>query len=112
MNGFFVFKFKTKIKNNYFCYIFDFLSPDNASISFCEKNYIDYFLFNAETLSLNENNLDLKPLKYYLPVFKYSEYFSKFQRMVDIQKLKFNQNEKQLDEKLKETKNFLKKKEL
>ena len=110
VNGFFVFKFKTKIKNNYFCYIFDFLSPDNASISFCEKNYIDYFLFNAETLSLNENNLDLKPLKYYLPVFKYSEYFSKFQRMVDIQKLKFNQNEKQLDEKLKETKNFLKKK--
>ena len=109
INGFFSKKLEIQINNNYFCYVFDYNNPDNATINYCKQNGIDHLLFDMENLCLKEN-LSLKPLYYYLPTCKYSEETPKLERMVTIPKLTFSDINDQTEENLKTAKQFLQKK--
>ena len=110
LDGFFKVKLNIDINNNYFCYIFDYNAPDTYLIQYCKINNIDYLLFDAKNLRLN-GDLVLKPLKYHLPVFKYVEGLSNFDRMINIEKIKFSECVKDdLINRVKETKDFLAKK--
>ena len=106
INGLLLTKLNIVIKNNYFFYIFDNRKPDYATINYCERNNINYLLFDISNLRLI-GDLKGKPLYYYLPYFKYSEEFNKAERMIEITKLQFlDANEKNL----KNTLTFLNKK--
>ena len=107
LNGFFSLKLGIKFENNYFCYIFNYNDPDNATIEYCKKNKLDYFLFDCKNLILY-GDLVLKPLEYYLPALKYSEELSNNNRMINIEKIRFQETVFNND--LIETKKFLKKK--
>ena len=107
LNGFFSLKLGIKFENNYFCYIFNYNDPDNATIEYCQNNRLDYFLFDCKNLILH-GDLVLKPLKYYLPALKYSEELSNINRMINIEKIRFQETVFNND--LIETKKFLKRK--
>ena len=109
LNGFFYSKLGIKFANNYFCYIFNYNDPDNATIDYCEKNNLDYFNFDFQNLILY-GDLILKPVKYYLPAIKYSDEFSNINRMINIEKIRFSECKTDFDNNLKETKLFLSKK--
>ena len=108
LNGFFNSKIKIKFKNNYFCYIFSFNDPDYTTIEYCKRNNLDYFLFDFQKLILH-GKLVLKPLKYYLPAFKYIYQFN-IERMINIEKVQFSECKNKLDDEVRETKAFLNKK--
>ena len=109
LNGFFYSKLSIKFINNYFCYIFNYNEPNTEAIDYCKKNKIDYFCFDFQKLILY-GDLILKPLKYFMPAFKYSEEFCLINRMINIEKISFSQCKTDLDNNLKETKLFLNKK--
>ena len=108
LDGLFMLNLEINIMNNYFCYIFDYNSPDNTSIQYCKKNGIDYFLFDSKKLQLY-GNLVLEPLKYHLSVFKYSEELNN-SNTINIEKIKFLECQDNLEKEVDETKNFLQKK--
>ena len=108
LNGYFYSKFKINFGNNYFCYIFNYNEPDNATIEYCQKNGIDYFCFDLQNIILY-GDLILNPLKYYLPALK-TDQFSKNDRMINIEKIKFSECKTEFDENLNITKLFLNKK--
>lgn len=109
LNGFFSLKLGIEFGNNYFCYIFNYNDLDNATIEYCKRNNIDYFLFDFQNLFLS-GDLVLKTLKYYLPALKYSEELVNNNRMINIEKIKFSECKTELDNHLKETKKFLNRK--
>ena len=108
LNGFLTSKLEIKFENNYFCYIFSFNNPDNATIEYCKINGLDFFLFDSKQLLLH-GDLVLTPLNYHLPAFKYIEKFN-IERMINIEKVKFSECKKISDKNLEKTKTFLKKK--
>ena len=108
LNGYFYSKFKINFGDNYFCYIFNYNDPDNATIEYCQKNNIDYFCFDLQNLFLY-GDLILKPLKYYLPALK-TDQFSKNDRIIYIEKIKFSDCKTEFEKNLKHTELFLRKK--
>lgn len=57
LNCFLYSKLKIVINKNYFAYIFDNKNPDVLTIEECEKNFIDYYLFDRENLTFSKNVL-------------------------------------------------------
>ena len=98
------------IKKNYFCYIFDFNSQDNATINYCQKNLIDFWLFDIKTLNC-VGNKKLTEVKLYFPLIKYNENckLSNNERTIILDKIKFDYNYN-LNEQLDLTDSFLLKK--
>ena len=55
-------KLKIAINDNYFCYIFDKNNPDKLTIEECQKNFIDYYLFDKEKLEFTNGLLNPKKI--------------------------------------------------
>lgn len=108
VNGKFSLKLKIEFNNNYFFYIFNKSDPDTSSIAYCEKNNIDYLLFDLENLILEEKS-SLQPVHYYIPVYKYLGDVKNEDRMVDIEKIKFTKKDL-TDKNIEKTYAFLKRK--
>lgn len=55
-------KLKIVINDNYFCYVFDKNNPDKLTIEECQKNFIDYYLFDKEKLEFTNGLLNPKKI--------------------------------------------------